>query len=102
MLSGPLRRPKPAKLAANVVVRTFVQDRLPGLVVTPGGAAVPGSTVSWKDSRHGPRKDWRWASAWSPEQIVHWLRLELPDDETMRISHEAIYLMAAVSEPDHI
>ena len=41
--------------------------------------------------RHGPRKDRRWASAWSPEQIAHRLRLDFPDDKTMRISHEAIH-----------
>ena len=82
------RRPKAAKLALNVTLRTYVQDRLAGMVVTPGGAAVPGPTVSWKGRRHGPRKDRRWASAWSPEQISHRLRLDFPDDATMRISHE--------------
>ena len=85
------RRPKPAKLALNATLRTYVQDRLAGMVVTPGGAAVPGPTVSWKGRRHGPRKDRRWASAWSPEQIAHRLRHDFPHDETMRISHEAIY-----------
>lgn len=28
---------------------------------------------------------------WSPEQIAGWLRLEHPDDPSMRISHESIY-----------
>jgi IS30 family transposase len=85
------RRPKPAKLATNAALRTYVQDRLAGLVVTPSGAAVPGPVVSWKGRRHGPRQDRRWASAWSPEQIAHRVKLDFPDDETMRISHEAIY-----------
>lgn len=85
------RRPKPAKLAVNVALRTYVQDRLAGVVVTPSGAAVPGPAIFWKGRRHGPRKDRRWASAWSPEQIAHRLRLDFPHDETMRISHEAIY-----------
>ena len=29
---------------------------------------------------------------WSPQQISGWLRLEFPGDETMRVSHETIYL----------
>jgi IS30 family transposase len=85
------RRPKPAKLSINATLRTYVQDRLAGIVVTPSGAAVPGPTVSWKGRRHGPRKDRRWASAWRPEQIAHRLRHDFPHDKTMRISHEAIY-----------
>ncbi len=28
---------------------------------------------------------------WSPEQISGWLRVQFPDDESMRISHETIY-----------
>ena len=31
------------------------------------------------------------ALEWSPEQIAGWLKLEFPDQDTMRISHEAIY-----------
>jgi IS30 family transposase len=32
------------------------------------------------------------ALRWSPEQIAGWLRVTYPDDPTMRISHETIYL----------
>ena len=85
------RRPKSAKLALNTALRTYVQDRLAGMVVAPSGSAVPGPRVSWKGRRHGARKDRRWASAWSPEQIAHRLSLDFPHDETKRISHEAIY-----------
>ncbi len=85
------RRPKPAKLAVNAALRTYVQDRLAGAVAAPGGAAVPGPAVPWKGRRHGRRQDRRWAKAWSPEQIARRVRLDFPEDETMRISHEAIY-----------
>jgi IS30 family transposase len=85
------RRPKLAKLAANAALRRYVQDRLADLVVAPDGRAVPGPVVTWKGRRHGPRQDRRWATAWSPEQIARRLRVDFPGDETMRVSHEAIY-----------
>ncbi len=85
------RRPKRAKLATNAALRTYVQERLSGAVATPGGAAVVGPAVAWKGRRHGPRQARRWAKAWSPEQISRRLRRDFPGDETMRISHEAIY-----------
>jgi IS30 family transposase len=85
------RRPKPAKLVTNAALRTYVQDRLAGAIVAPGGAAVPGPAVPWKGRRHGRRQERRWAAAWSPQQIARRLRLDFPGDETMRISHEAIY-----------
>ena len=85
------RRPKSAKLAGNAALRTYVEERLAGSVIASSGAPVPGPAVSWKGRRHGPRKERRWANAWSPEQIARRLPVDFPDDETMRISHEAIY-----------
>ena len=85
------RRPKPAKLVLNPRLRSYVQDRLAGMIASPSRKAAFGPTVAWKGRRHGPRKDRRWATAWSPEQISRRLRLDFPDDSTMRISPEAIY-----------
>jgi IS30 family transposase len=85
------RRPKQGKLAINMALRAYVEERLAGIVVAPSGALVPCPAVSWKGRRHGRRKDRRWANAWSPEQIARRLPVDFPDDDTMRISHEAIY-----------
>ena len=85
------RRPKAAKLARNQRLRAYVEDRLSGSIARPDGSRVAGPIVRFKGRRHGPRQDRRWAKAWSPEQISKRLALDLPADETMRISHEAIY-----------
>jgi IS30 family transposase len=55
------RRPKTSKLARHERLHRYVQDKLSC------------------DER------------WSPEQISNRLRLDFPDDESMRVSHEAIY-----------
>ena len=81
------RRPKPAKLVTNPALQRYVQDRLVGSVVAPGGAMAAGPVVAWKGRRHGPRQHRRWARAWSPQQISQRLRLDLPGDERMQISH---------------
>jgi IS30 family transposase len=85
------RRPKTARLAGNYRLRHYVQDRLAGMIRHPDGTEVPGPDVRWIGRRHGRRQDRRWATAWSPEQIANRLPIEFPDDESMRISHEAIY-----------
>jgi IS30 family transposase len=84
------RRPKPAKLAVNPELRAYVQGRLSGAVQRPDGS-VAGPEIAWRGRRQGPRKDRRWGQCWSPEQISARLRLDFPDDESMRVSHEAIY-----------
>ncbi len=85
------KRPKVAKLAVNEALREYVQERLAGMVAGPDGATIRGPHVPWHGRRHGRRKDRRWARSWSPEQISNRLRLDFPDNESMRISHEAIY-----------
>jgi IS30 family transposase len=55
------RRPKTSKLVEHPPLRAYVQDKLGSL------------------------------ERWSPEQIARRLVLDFPDDERMRISHEAIY-----------
>ena len=86
------RRPKTAKLVANPRLRDYVQDRLAGVVRAADGTAMLGpDTPAWKGRNKARRADRRWATSWSPEQIAHRLPVVFPDDESMRISHEAIY-----------
>ncbi|MGH3362820.1 MAG: IS30 family transposase [Nocardioides sp.] len=86
------RRPKTAKLVANEPLREYVQERLSGQVRRPDGRPVPGPEAApWKGRNKPRRQDRRWATAWSPEQIANRLKIDFPDDGSMRISHEAIY-----------
>ena len=86
------KRPKEAKMVTNPRLRDYVQDRLAGKVTHPDGRTVNGpDTPVWKGLNKPHRADRRWSKAWSPEQISRRLRIEFGDDESMRISHEAIY-----------
>ncbi|KAK1177980.1 IS30 family transposase [Streptomyces sp. NBS 14/10] len=86
------RRPKTPKLVANARLREYVQDRLAGQIQLSDGTAAAGpQTPQWKGRNKPRRQDRRWATSWSPEQISHRLRADFPDDDSMRISHEAIY-----------
>jgi len=85
-------RPKTAKLVGNERLREYVQERLAGKVRRPDGTPVAGPAVkAWKGRNKPHRADRRWATAWSPQQISARLKIEFPDDASMRISHEAIY-----------
>lgn len=85
------KRPKPAKLATNPRLCDYVRERLSGELKRPDGTAVAGPATIWKGLNKPHRADRRWATAWSPEQISRRLVVDFPDDEDMRISHEAIY-----------
>src|SRR4051794_36843836 len=80
------RRPKTAKLAADERLRDYVQQRLAGKVRRADG---DGSRWSGGRAVEGPQQvappGPRWARAWSPEQISARLRVDFPDDPSMRI-----------------
>jgi IS30 family transposase len=87
------KRPKVAKLVTNQRLHVYVQERLDGTVRRADGTVVAGPVAAgWKGRKMKPhRADRRWATAWSPQQISNRLVLDFPEDESMRISHEAIY-----------
>ena len=85
------KRSKEAKLVTNPRLREYVESKLAGVVTDSEGRPIAGPDVPWAGRRHGRRQDRRWGVAWSPEQISSRLKVDFPDDESMRISHETIY-----------
>jgi len=80
------QRPKPAKLAVTRGCGPMCRTDFGS-----GAAArrsVRGSRYRMARARQGPRKDRRWGQCWSPEQNLRPPPPGLPDDESMRISHE--------------
>lgn len=86
------KRPKVAKLVQHDHLREYVQEGLSGEVRLPDGTIVTGPKAPvWKGLNKPHRQDRKWFLGWSPEQISERLKVDFPDDESMRISHEAIY-----------
>jgi len=76
---GPDRRPRLRYRAATAQAKAEARGRRP----KPAKLAERPALQAWVQEGLQRR--------WSPEQIASRLRLDFPDDEFMRISHEAIY-----------
>ncbi len=85
------RRPKVAKMVTNESLRDYVQERLSGVKRTADGRLVGPPGPKWNGKGKPHRADRRWVKGWSPEQISKRLKVDFPDDESMRVSPEAIY-----------
>ncbi len=71
------KRPKTAKLVEHPRLRDYVQDELAGVLRGPDGAEIVGPEVApWKGRKKPHRQDRRWSTAWSPQQITHWLPVD--------------------------
>ena len=85
------QRPKTPKLVTNNQLRDYVQQRLAGDVRFDDGQVAGPPGPVWQSRNKPHRGDRRWVHGWSPEQISNRLHVDFADDESMRISHEAIY-----------
>ena len=75
-------------MVASDQLRQYVQDRLSGGVSDADSRKVlgpPGPKWNGKGTPH--RGDRRWVQGCGPQQIANRLRVDFPDDESMRISH---------------
>ena len=87
------RRPKVAKLATNERLRDYVQERLSGEVRDSGrqqDSRPVGAEVEWQ-GQAAPRRPALGAGLESRSRSPTGCKVDFPDDESMRISHEAIY-----------
>ena len=84
-------RPKTATLAQNARLRAYVQDRLAGHVTDSRGQPIRDRRYHGSGDATAVALTVGGASAGVPQQISRRLPIDFPHDESMRISHEAIY-----------
>jgi len=63
----------------------------PARSARPTASPCPGLRLDGSGGGTAAVRAGRWASSWSPEQIANRLPVDFPDDESIRISHEALY-----------
>ena len=85
------RRPKVAKMAANELLRDYVQERLVGVQRTPDGRLVGPPGPRWNGKGKPHRAGSPLGERLEPGADLEAPAVDFPDDESMRISHEAIY-----------
>lgn len=79
------------KLVSNERLHDCVQEHLSGAARAPDGQTMGLAGAQRKGRGKPHRADRRWAQAWRPEEIANRLKVDFPEDETMRVNHEAIY-----------
>jgi len=73
-------------------LRDYVQERLSGEFVAEDGTVVLGPpSLPFTGINKHFHKDRACLRVWCPEQIANRFRVDLPDDESMRIRDEAHY-----------
>ncbi|WP_083473546.1 IS30 family transposase [Frankia sp. R43] len=85
---------RPACTVSREVTRHGGRERYRAVVADRAAVAAarrPKPAKLAVDRRLGKVVSWRLGQRWSPQQIARSLRVDFPDDEGMRVSHETIY-----------
>ena len=69
---GPSRAEEPEGL------HDYVQERLSGRAITADGEILGPEGSTWKGRNKPHRRDRRWVTGWSPEQIARRLKVDPP------------------------
>ena len=87
--AGPASEDREARRRRRL--REYVQERLSGRFAGRTGRRCRARRRAVEGSEQAAPSGPAVGEAWSPEQISNRLKSDFPDDESMRISHEAIY-----------